>query len=204
MSVRRWVGLLSLGGVLAVGVAAPLEHDLGQGLVYVRVRELPGDLPAQPAGAAPACVIDLRYVAAGRDATAAFAAWLKFRATPRTPVFVLANRDTSPELRRALGESHRGTGIAVIGIPGLDFVPDVPVRAAPEGERAAYDALDQGKPLSVLLTDNPDKERNDEARLVQAPSAVPKAAGSKPAIVDATLQRAVHLHRTLGALRRIP
>lgn len=204
MSVRRWLGLIVFSGLAIAAGAAPLVHDLGQGLVYVRVRELPGDLPAQPAGAAAPCVLDLRYVVAGRDATAAFSAWLKFRASPRTPVFVLANRETSPELRRALDEPHRGAGIAVIGIPGLDFAPEVPVRATPESERAAYEALDQGKPLAALLRDNPDKERNDEARLLQPSVAPPKTGEAQAATIDASLQRAVHLHRALAALRRIP
>lgn len=204
MKLGHWAGLIGFGLLAVAGSAAPLERDLGQGLVYVRARELPGDLPAQPAGVVPPCVLDLRYVAAGREVAAAFSAWLKFRASTRTPVFVLANRETSPELRRALGEPHRGTGIAVIGIAGHDFVPDVPVRATPESERAAYDALDQGTPLAALLTDNPDKARNDEARLLQAPVPAPKAETPPAATIDATLQRAVHFHRALGALRRVP
>ena len=182
-------------------------RDLGQGLIYVRIVALPADLPANPSGPAPACVVDVRYVQADRDRAVAFSAWLKFRATVRSPVFVLANRETAVELRRALREPHRGTGIAVIGIAGPDFEPDVIVRSTPENERAAYDVLGQGGPLAALLTDHSDKIRNDEARLAQAPfspledepSAVAKSA--EP-VVDATLQRAVHLHRTLLALRR--
>ncbi len=187
--------------------SASLECDLGHGLAYVRVRDLPADLPAKPAGSTPACVVDVRYVPAGREAAVAFVAWLKFRASPRSPVLVLANRDTSAELRQALREPHRGTGIAVIGIPGPGFEPDVVVRSNPEAEKTAYDALAKGTPVADLVTDHPDKIRNDEARLARSPEADPAddaAVDAKPEAprVDATLQRAVHLHRSLVALRR--
>jgi hypothetical protein len=206
----RWFAKAWLGCLLPlVAAAAVVERDLGQGLAYFRVRELPGDLPGNPAGAAPACVVDVRFVAAGRDAAAAFAAWLKFRATPRSPVLVLANRETSPELRQALHEPHRGTGVAVIGIAGLGFTPDVSVRSTPEKEKAAYEAFDRGAALAALLTDNPDKVRNDEARLARNSAAIegegtPSGGKPAPVEVDATLQRAVHLHRALLALRRNP
>ena len=191
----------------AAVAAVPEVRDLGRGLAYVRIRVLPGDLPGNPVGLAAACVVDVRYAPAGREAVVAFIAWLKFRATPRSPVFVLANRETSAELRTALRESHRGTGIAVIGIPGPGFEPDVVVRSNPEAEKAAYAALDGGTPVSVLLTDHPDKVRNDEARLAKSPMASladeAPAVGESPMIpVDAALQRAVHLHRSLVALRR--
>ena len=203
--VVAWLGLL-VGSQFSA--AAPAVRDLGHGLSYVRIRELPGDLPAPPAGGPAAWVIDVRYVAAGREAAVAFAAWLKFRATPRSPVFVLANRDTSAELRVALQGPHRGTGIAVIGIPGPDFVPDVPVRSNPETEKRAFAALEEGTPLSVLLKDHPEKARNDEARLVRsatAPAVGEEATEEKAAVaipVDAALQRALHLQQSLGAMRR--
>lgn len=192
-------------GLLPAFAAAPLERDLGQGLSYVRVRELPGDLPGQPTGPTPACVVDVRYVAADRDVAAAFSAWLKFRASARSPVLVLANRETSLELRRVLQEPHRGTGLVVIGIAGPGFEPDVAVRSTPEDEKMAYGALGQATPLAALVTDHPDKPRNDEARLAKAPIPEvehPEPGGSGSPGVDATLQRAVHLHRSLIALRR--
>src|SRR5687767_6389225 len=46
---------------LALHAAALPERDLGYGLVYVRVHNLPRDLPAKPpTGRVPPCVIDLR------------------------------------------------------------------------------------------------------------------------------------------------
>lgn len=213
--MRRWkfprsVALFLLTVVAAV--AAPLEHELGVGLTYFRVRELPEDLPAKPTGRAGACVIDLRYVQADEDAAKAFMAWLKFRASARSPVFVLANAETAAALRKPLAEHERGTGIAVVGIATRQFRPDVAVVGTAQNERKAYDALSQGVAPAVLLTDNPDKVRNDEASLskdrvaeASADAAEDALAGKKgaPPPIDVALQRAVHLHRALVALKKL-
>ena len=129
--MRRFLALWMLAWApgISAGGGPPLERDLGQGLVYVRVRELPADLPAKPTGKVPACVIDVRYVRASPEAATAFSAWLRFRATTRSPVLVLANRETSAELRQALRPPHQGSGIVVIGIPRADFEPDGAVKA---------------------------------------------------------------------------
>lgn len=203
---RLLPGLLFLPLWLA---AAPLEREIGSGLIYTRVHALPADLPTKPEGRVPPCVVDLRYVETDADGAAAFAAWLKFRATPRTPVLVIANADTSRALVRVLTHHERGTGIAVVGIPRGAFQPDVPVHATAEEERRAYDALEQGAAIGTLLADNPNKVRNDEAslskdRLAEASADAAEAATKQPAPpVDAALQRAVHLHRSLVALKRL-
>jgi hypothetical protein len=204
---RRWRIFAALGVVVPVLLcAAPAERDLGQGLRYVRIRELPADLPASPSGPRSGCVVDVRYVPAGRDAAVAFMAWLKFRATPRAPVFVLANRETSAELRRVLAEPHRGTGVVVLGIAGPGFDPDVLVPSTPENDKAAYDALEKSVPLEALLTDLPGKVRHDEARLARGLPPAAEGDGPtakpRPGPVDATLQRAVHLHRALAVVSR--
>ena len=89
--------------------AVPLERDLGQGLGYVRLQRLPADLPASEAGRAKARVLDTRYAEADADAATAFVAWLKFRAAPRAPLFVLVNGGTSPALLAALTTRHSGS-----------------------------------------------------------------------------------------------
>ena len=189
--------------------AAAIERDLGNGLVYVRVHALPADLPSQPSGRIPPCIVDLRYVETDGDGAAAFAAWLKFRATPRTPVFVIANADTARPLLKLLMAHERDTGIAVVGIPRGAFHPDVVVNAAADEERRAYDALEQGTAIAALLADNPNKVRNDEASLAREvpaqPVAEPVEGATKSAstLIDSALQRAVHLHRALVALRRL-
>lgn len=198
-----FLGLLAFG---PRGVAAPPVRDLGDGLGYVRIRELPADLPAQATGGPNSLVVDVRYVTAGPEAAAAFGAWLEFRAAPRTPLFVLANRDTSLALRAVLRGPRRGAGLAVIGLPGPDFAPDLAVRTTVEEERAAYGAVEKDTPLATVLTDQPNKVRHDEARLSR-PLAVEPTAESEEAPraipVDAPLQRALHLHRALRALRRL-
>ena len=204
---KRLVALVLLA--VATGLSAPITREIGHGLVYVRVHTLPADLPVEPAGRVPPCIIDVRYLDADGKAAADFSAWLHRRATPRSPVFVLANAETSPALLRVLAVHQRGTGIAVVGIERGPFKPDVAVKASPESERRAYDALAQGADIATLLTDNPDKVRNDEAslskdRLAEASAEAVKDAGKKaPPPIDSTLQRAVHLHRALVALRKI-
>src|SRR3954466_15150831 len=124
---RRCLSLLTLASMTLTAVAAaPLERDLGYGLIYVRTHELPQDLPEKPVtGRVPPCVVDLRYVRAEGESAAAFLAWLKLRATPRSPVFVLANGETAPALLKPLAQHERAAGILVVGIPSNNFQPDV-------------------------------------------------------------------------------
>lgn len=211
MKRGSWVLFLLL--LLPLRAAAPVERDLGGGLGYVRIHRLPADLPAQPAGRAGPFVIDVRYVEASEDAAAAFSAWLRFRASPRAPVFVLANGETAEPLRKVLAQRERGVGVVLVGVEVDRFRPDVPVKTTAEEERRAYVAFEQGAALGSLLEDNPRKPRNDEASLTRerAPEPLPeppspgepaKAGAEKPPI-DATLQRAVHLHRALVALKKL-
>lgn len=210
---RLLVGLLLVLFVpIRAAPAAPVERDLGGGLVYVRVHRLPADLPPKPQGRLAPCVIDLRYVDAAEDAAAAFSAWLKFRATPRSPIFVLANGETSAPLLNVLRAGERGAGVVLIGIESEHFRPDVAVRSTAAEERRAYDALEQGAALATLLADHPNKVRNDEASLTREPPAEPlpeppaaggASDGTAAPPIDATLQRAVHLHRALVALKKL-
>ena len=207
---------LLLAGILSTAAstvsAAALERDLGQGLSYVRVHRLPGDLPANPPGRVPPCVVDARYAVADADAAIAFVAWLKFRATPRSPVFVLVNADTSSALLAALAARNSGVGVVVVGVASAHFEPDSPVKISPADERRAYDALANGAAVEVLLADNPTKVRNDETSLTKGnageipaelPTDAPPPAQRVGTPVDVALQRAVHLHRALSALKRL-
>ena len=214
MILRRLLVAFSFALLFAAARAAPLERDLGQGLGYVRLKQLPADLPASESGRAKPSVLDARYVAADADAATAFAAWLKFRATLRAPVFVLVNTDTSPALRTALKAHDPASGVVVIGVTSGQFKPDSAVTVSPEEERRAYDALADGATVEALLADNPGKVRNDEASLakgqnndlppvpVELPGDAPPAKRNGPP-VDVALQRAVHLHRALVALKRL-
>ena len=202
------LGLILLALVVQVA-AAPLVRDLGQGLTYVGVAALAEDLPAAGAVPAGACVLDLRG-AVGSDAdAAALSAWLKGRARPAAPVFVLANSETAFALRLVLVDRTPGSGMMVVGVAGPGFEPDVAVKVAPEQERAALAALRRGAPLDELLRENREKIRNDEASLLrerpvdgEATNSTTAKAGTA-AVIDVTLQRAVHVHRTLLALKRL-
>lgn len=204
--MRRSLFLL---GILLVipAKAAPLTRDLGQGLVYHRARELPTDLPAGSPTRKQPSVLDLRYAKGAGEAVSALMAWLKAWAGPVTPVFVLANGDTDRDLRRALAGFEPDAAVMLIGVPARDFRPDIAVQTSAEKERQAYDALESGSSLAVLLTDNPDKVRNDEAslakdRLAEAVADDVANRESRPP-VDAALQRAVHVHRALVALKKL-
>lgn len=208
-SLGRAADPLTLDTPAAATVPAPLTRDLGRNLAYHRVRSLPADLPdamrKQPR------VLDLRYVRADDTAAAALHAWLKANASSRTPIFVLANASTDRELVAPLLGRGAVASVLLIGAEGRNFTPDIPVQISAEDERRAYDALEAGIELSLLLTDNPNKVRNDEASLSRDRSSDPspsattaeaaKDASAPP--IDAALQRAVHLHRTLLALRKL-
>jgi len=199
----------ALGWALLVAAAraTPLTRDLGDGLTYVRIRELPADLPGGAAVPGQALILDLRYLPAARDAAAALLAWAEFRASGRSPLFLLANRETGSELQTALRRVARGKGCVVIGVPGPGFEPQLTAKSGPEEEREAYAALGSGEPVLSLLVENPGKARIDEASLNHPPADESESVRSEPQKksppVDAALQRAFHLHRSLRALRRL-
>lgn len=202
----RPVFILALLLAAPVG-AAPLTRDLGQGLVYHRAHELPADLPDAASTRKQSAVLDLRYARGGGPAAAALETWLKTRVNPVLPVLVLANGDTDRDLRDVIARHEPDAGIMLIGVPARDFRPDLAVQSSAERERQAYDALESGTPVAVLLADNPDKVRNDEASLAKDRLAEAAAddLANRPARppVDTALQRAVHVHRALLALKKI-
>lgn len=203
MRTGRWwfvPGLLL--GLAAARAAGPA--DLGEGLAYVRLKSLPADLPATPR--AGPLVADLRFLAASAEHATAFAAWLRFQARPGVPLLLVANRETGEELRRVLA-GPRPPAVVLIGVPGPGFAPDLAVTVSPETDRQAYAAWEQGVPAAALLADLPGKVRQDELSLRQGGEAArPPAPTSDPGaaepVIDAALQRAVHLHRAHRALRR--
>ena len=212
--------LLTLAPLLAA-TANPgrLERDLGQGLAYVRLRQLPADLPQAPTRPG-SVVLDLRYTQGDQAAATALGAWLQFRCTARTPVLVLVNAATAPALLDYLEATDPLPGLVTLGPASSRFVPDLPLKIPPATELAAYAALDHGTPVTTLLTDQPEKARHDEAAIAEehlvapgtpdestglsdSPLTATVAPAPPPPLIDETLQRAVHLHRALLALRKI-
>jgi hypothetical protein len=207
--------------------AAPLVRDLGEGLVYFRISTLPADLPTAEAARKQPCVLDVRYVRGDPSAGTALDAWLKFHATSRTPVLLLINAETEATVLASLAARLPAAGLVVIGTASPGLTPDLVLKITPTEERRAYDALATGATIESLLNDNPTKIRDDEARLVKdyarrpdpaAPTVAPltddypsaatdseRTTSNKPSVapIDSALQRAVHLHRALKALKKI-
>ena len=209
--MNRTLGLLLWVFASAVVSAAPLSRDLGDHLVYHRIHSLPAELPATKAARPQAYVIDVRYAESDAGGATALQAWIRFHATPPTPVFVLVNAATEPALLALLAARGAGPNVVVLGAVHGTFAPDIAIEIPPENERLAYDALEQGAELAALLSENADKVRNDEARLANdhSPENAERSAASKAGNraptppLDTTLQRAVHLHRALRALKKI-
>jgi hypothetical protein len=217
MRIKRFFLMLPI--LLGIGAGgapgAPLERDLGQGLSYVRVHTLPDDLPAAAALRGRSCVLDLRYVQGDPALAATLVQWLKAHASPHTPVLLLANRQTSAELLAPFPSADAIAGLVIIGPAAPGFSPDVALPVTAAEDRRAYDALDRGVTVAALLDDSPNKPRNDEARLERDhqedsdPAAEPanadplEAKKGPPPLIDAVLQRAVQLHRSLLALKRL-
>lgn len=197
---------------LLASVSATEPTDLGQGLSYLRVRS-PAD--SCKAVAAPgALVLDLRY--ATTDAAAVVELQSALAARPAgAPLFVLVGPATPPALLPLVRQPPALT----LGLAGMSPAPRVAVKTDAATDRKAYEALEAGTTLDALITGKIEKERFDEATLVEEfnngnPDAMPppppdptapKADGApdKPAVLtDRVLQRAVHLHRALLALRR--
>jgi len=202
-----------LAGFAASCAAAPLVRDLGHGLVYLRIAQLPDDLPSkQIAEAGKPLVLDLRFARTEADPANTFGAWLKSRANPAAPISILTNAETSPFLLLQLATPSLPTGVITQGPASNGFSPDIEVPVTPEADRRAYDALAAGISIADLVTPPLDKPRHDEALLArqystgsdeeetQAP-----APGAKrvPPTEDLVLARAIHLHRALLALHRV-
>src|SRR5688572_1211649 len=88
------VFILAVAVSTAAASAAALTRDLSRGLLYHRIVSLPSDLPSSVATRKQPCVLDLRYAQGDAAAAAGLQAWLKFYASPRTPVFILVNAET--------------------------------------------------------------------------------------------------------------
>jgi hypothetical protein len=191
--------------------------DLGQGLSYLRIHSV-ADSEAALRKAVPgtgALVLDLRYATANDESAAALQTALAGRPAG-TPLFILVSPATPPVLGPVIGASPALT----LGAAGSLPTPKVIVQADAATDRRAYDALDAGTALPKLISGKIEKERFDEATLVQefkngnpdaAPLPAPDPTAPKPAgasekeppapLVDRVLQRAVHLHRALLALK---
>jgi len=223
MSILRPVRfLLALSSLLLAPRSLPAAEvtDLGQGLSYLRVHALADAGPGLPSAlAAPTtAVIDLRRATADEASLAALRDGLAVRNPAAARMFILVGPDTPAAVADIVGHSSALT----LGIAGSQPAPKVTVQVDAATDRRAYDALETGTPVAALISGKIEKERYDEASLVQdfksgnvdaSPPPAPDPTAAKPAdakaaatppapLVDRVLQRAVHLHRALLALRK--
>lgn len=210
-TMRRCAAVVSVALVsVVVAAAAPLERDLGDGLVYFRVHHLPTDLPSDQMLRHRPCVLDLRFATGDAAAGQVLESWVKFHASAKTPVLVLINAATAAPLQNAFAFRENTPGLLTIGLSGQKFEPDIAVSDSAANEEKAYHALESGSSVALLTTDHPEKQRNDEASLSHdrpsdsgedGPSRGKAKAGA-PAI-DAVLQRAIQIHRALRAMKKL-
>jgi hypothetical protein len=226
----RFLRLLFLAGLLCASdlFATFTEHDLQQDLAYARSTDLDTDLEAidKKLIRHPALVLDLRQAAATEKSAATLASLLaRPAATPRFVRILLLGKDSSRALMKELTTDL--PGVVTISAQSELFTPDIKVAVTAEEDRIAYEALTGGLALDKLLSGSaPQKIRYDEASLVrehstnsarqpitdepeeEATSPTPATStldAQKPAPqpVDRVLQRAVQLHRTLLALKKL-
>lgn len=192
--------------------AATEPYNLGEGLGYLRVHRMSDSLEllARTLPLDTALVLDLRYAMVSDDDVNAFAGALA-RRPGGAPLLVLV----SPQTPAALTPVLLKTAAVMLGVAESLPVPAVSVAQTADADHRAYDAYDTGLPLEALITGKIEKERFDEASLVKefehgnpnaAPPAEPDPAKptpeKAPVLTDRVLQRAVHLHRALAALKR--
>ena len=210
-----------------VATAATTEHDLGQGLHYLRVTDLVADFPTleKTLAARPAAVLDLRQTTATPDAAIALRTSLaRPLSTAHTARLLLLSEATPREVINALPAALPST--LTLAAATSSLTPDIAITTPPDEDRRAYDALTTGTSIDKLLSGSiPQKKaRYDEASLVrdhangttrasssfgpdedddpEPPEPAPTAAPTTPP-VDRVLLRAVHLHRALLALKKL-
>ena len=237
--ITRRVLLPALGSLLlALGSASATElTSLGDGLAYLNIRSLAESEKALRSAVpgAGALVLDLRQVTAKDDSLDALRAAVGSHPAG-APLYILVSPATPPAVAEVI--KHSPPTAITLGVAGSAPGPRVVVKTDADSDRRAYEALAGGTPVETLISGKIEKERFDEATLVQEfkngnPDAAPprtalpgdrpgqtpagQPAGTaqdptavKPAdapeaparLVDRVLQRAVHLHHALLALRR--
>jgi len=207
--------LILLFSVLCLLCSGTELTDLGQGLSYLRIHSVADSAVAlrKAVPGAGALVLDLRYATAGDDSPAALKTALADRSS-NARLFILVSPATPPGLGAVISASPALT----LGAPGSLPAPKVVVQTDAATVRRAYDALEAGTAIEKLISGKIEKERFDEATLVQEfkngntdaqppvtpdPTIAPPAGtAEKPAaLTDRVLQRAVHLHRALLAIK---
>ena len=197
--------LLILGSLLR---GSELSGDLG----YLRIHSIVLEREQLVAALAEprALVLDLRYPLDERDAAETLRAALT-HAPARPKLFVLVSPATPVPVVGVVAASP--LKLLTLGVKGSRPEPQVVVAQSAADDRRAFDAMAGGTPLADLISGRIEKDRFDEASLVHEfklgnPDAHPpetgpaKTADTPAKLIDRVLQRAIHLHRALQALKR--
>jgi hypothetical protein len=208
--------IVSLTGPLRAGT--PLAVELRPDLSYLPVRNLTEATPCLQATLAQprAVVVDLRYASTDDAATTGLRSALGLHPAG-TPLYFLLSPATPPDVVVAV--NHTPGTCFTLSRTSAKSSARIQVKTDPESDRRAYEALAAGAAPDTLISGKIEKERFDEATLVQEfnngnpdaepplapdPTATKEPEEKAPAapLVDRVLQRAVHLHQALIALRR--
>lgn len=204
--------LVLLFSVLCLPARAAEPVELASDLTYLRVHSLVLERETLTATMlkSRALVLDLRYPLDERDAGETLRQELASHpAKPR--LYILVSPATPVPVVGAIAGSS--VKFVTLGVKGSKPEPQVAVLQTAEDDRRAYDAHTAGTSLADLISGKLDKERFDEASLVldfkngltdDRPGVPPAVkSGDTPArLTDRVLQRALHLHRALQALKR--
>lgn len=199
--------------------ASPRLRSLPGGPTYLRARDLgQWDVAATPAE----LIIDLRGVRETTPDNAARLGTLLASGSARTLRLVLIDPTTSADLLAVVKTSKARNLTLGANLPA--GAVDVAVATPEDLDRRAVAALDAGRPPETLLEARQEKIRYDESSMVRdhakglpIPDAPPDletepgkddakatpTAAAEPPLVDRVLERALHLHRALRAIRRI-
>ena len=217
---------------IAPGLRAAIEKELGNSLAYFRITDADTDRTSllDTIARRPALVLDLRSLSVGQGFADALQISLARTPPPHAVRIVLINATTSPALIAAVGQEL--PSVITLGPRSPALSPDIAVAISNEDDLRAFNALATGTPLDKLINDNREKRRYDEAKLVQdhangvtvpdsvlpaeaeddtvktepTPAKKSPAAGKKvepPPVIDLVLERAVQLHRSLLALKKL-
>jgi hypothetical protein len=207
-------GLLWFLGLAVSACATPLVRDLGDGLIYLRVTELPGDMPGDAEFLQP-CVIDLRFASGDADGARALFLKLELHVRPDRPIFVLTNAGTDGAIQHQFSVTRSRAGMLTLGEKTNGLTPDIVIPTDPDTEKRAYEALPITPDITTLLKVTPIKIRYDEAALTEARShgreledepapelTDPSDAEKTPeALIDQVLLRATQIYHAWRVLK---
>lgn len=218
--------------VLPFSLRAAIEKDLGQALLFLRVTDANADqsLLIDTIERRPALVIDLRGLSGEANFVTALHAALAKPPLPHAVRMILINATTAPAIVAAL-EDDALSSVITLAPRSPKVVADIQIAITAEEERRALEALSNDTPLEKLITYSREKRRYDEAKLVhdhingitpsddelpldaeddsvtpesptkKKPSDTAKKSEQPPH--DLVLERAVQLHRSLLALKKL-